>query len=135
MKPISIDLRKRVIESYEEGLSFGQIGLRYKMPKSTIQQLIEHFRLTGSLEPKPPNSGRKPAFSGEALRRLEEDVLAHPDATLAELRQRSKINVSLVAIHNTLRRVLGFTRKKSLYMRASNSVQTSKSFGNDGRSG
>jgi transposase len=124
MKPISIDLRKRVIESYEEGLSFGQIGLRYKMPKATVQRLIEHFRGTGLLESKPPNSGRKPAFSGDALRRLEEDVLAHPDATLAELRRRSKIKVSLVAIHNTLRRVLGFTRKKSLYMRVSNNAQT-----------
>lgn len=135
MKPISIDLRKRVIESYEEGLSFGQIGLRYKMPKSTVQQLIEHFRATGTVEPKPPNSGRKPAFSGEALRKLEEDVLAHPDATLAELRQRSKVKVSLVAIHNTLRRALGFTRKKSLYTRVSDSARMSKSFGNDGRSG
>lgn len=121
MKPISIDLRKRVIESYEEGLSFGQIGLRYKLPKPTVQVLIEHFRATGALESKPANSGRKPAFSGKALRRLEEDVLAHPDATLAELRRRSKIKVSLVAIHNTLRSVLGFTRKKSRYMRVSSS--------------
>jgi transposase len=105
------------------------------MPKSTVQQLIEHFRLTGSLEPKPPNSGRKPAFSGEALRLLEEDVLANPDATLAELRRRSKVNVSLVAIHNTLRRVLCFTRKKSLYMRASKNGRMSKSFESDGRNG
>lgn len=124
MKPISMDLRKRVIASYEEGLSFGQIGERYKMPKATVQRLIEHFRATGKVEPKPPNSGRKPAFSGEALRRLEEYVLAHPDATLAELRHRSKLKVSLVAIHNTLRRALGFTRKKSLYTRVNNTAQT-----------
>lgn len=91
------------------------------MPKATVQRLIEHFRATGTLEPKPQNSGRKPAFSGKALRKLEAYVLANPDATLAELRRHSKIKVSLVAIHNTLRRALGFTRKKSLYVRASNS--------------
>lgn len=124
MRLISIDLRKRVIESYEEGLSFGNIGKRYKMPKATVQRLIEHYRATGKVEPKPPNSGRRPAFSGEALRRLEADVIAHPDATLEELRQRSRIKVSLVAIHNTLRRTLGFTRKKSRYMRVSNTART-----------
>lgn len=135
MKPISIDLRKRVIESYEEGLSFGKIGQRYKMPKGTVQRLIEHYRATGKAEPKPPNSGRKPAFSGGSLRRLEADVLAHPDSTLAELRQRSRKKVSLVAIHNTLRKVLGFTRKKSRYMRVSNSAPTSGSAGKSGMGG
>ncbi len=124
MKLISIDLRKRVIETYHEGLSFGKIGERFKLHKGTVQRLIEHYRATGSIEPKPPNSGRKPAFSGEALRRLEADVLAHPDATLAELRSRSGIKVSLVAIHNTLRKVLGFTRKKSLYVRTSKTART-----------
>ncbi len=124
MKPISIDLRKRVIETYQEGLSYGKIGERYKLPRATVQRLVEHYRATGTVEPNPPNSGRKPAFSGEALRRLEADVLAHPDATLAELRQRSGMKVSLVAIHNTLRKVLGFTRKKSRYMRANKTART-----------
>ena len=124
MRTISIDLRKRVIESYRERLSFGKIAERYKMPKGTVQRLIEHYRATGKIEPKPPNCGRKPAFSGEALRRLEADVLAHPDATLAELRLRSGIKVSLVALHNTLRKKLGFTRKKNRYTRASDTART-----------
>ncbi len=124
MKTISIDLRKRVIETYHEGLSFGKIGERFKLARSTVQHLIEHYRITGAIEPKPPNSGRKPAFSGEALHRLEADVLAHPDATLAELRRRSGIKVSLVALHNTLRKALGFTRKKSRYMRANKTART-----------
>lgn len=119
MKPISIDLRRRVIESRKEGESLGQIAARYKLPKATVQHLVEHYHATGSLEPKPPDCGRKPAFSGDALSKLEADVLANPDATLAELRDRRGLKVSLVAVHNTLRNALGFTRKKSLYTRAS----------------
>jgi transposase len=78
MRPVSIDLRERVIGSYKEGVSFGRIAERYRLPKGTVQRLIEHYRLTGRVEPKPPNSGREPAFSGEDLRRLEADVLANP---------------------------------------------------------
>jgi hypothetical protein len=45
------------------------------------------------------------------LKRLEQDVLDHPDATLGQLRDRSGLAVSLVTVHNTLRR-MGFTLKK-----------------------
>lgn len=124
MRPISNDLRERVISAYERGdQSMGQIGQRFDMPKGTVQNIIEHYRDTGSVEPKPRNAGRKPAIYGDALAQLEQDVLAHPDTTLAELRDRNKLKVSLVAIHNTLKK-LGFTRKKSLYVRLSNEEKT-----------
>ena len=57
------------------------------------------------------------------MRRLEHDVERHPDATLEELRERSGVKASLVAFHKRLRQ-LGFTRKKSLYVRASNVAKT-----------
>jgi transposase len=119
MKPISIDLRERVIAAYErEGQSMGQIAQRFAMPKGTVQNIIEHYRATGGVTPKPQNPGRKPAFAGETLARLEADVDRHPDATLEELCERSGLCVSLVTVHNTLKK-LGFTRKKSLYVRTS----------------
>jgi len=124
MRPTSIDLRKRVVAArLVDGQSMGQIAERFKIPKGTVQNILERYRDSGKIEPKPHNAGRKPAFAGEALRQLERDVLRHPDATLAELRDRSGMSVSLVAVHHTLRR-LGFTRKKSLYMRASSAART-----------
>ena len=63
------------------------------------------------MEPKPQNTGRKPAFSKKALQRLEQDVLAHPDATLHELRERSRVKVSIVSFQKALRK-LSFTQKK-----------------------
>ena len=121
MRPISIDLRKRVVAArVEDGQSMGQIAERFRMPKGTVQNILERYKESGTVTPKPQNAGRKPAFSGEALARLEQDVLLHPDATLAELRARSGINVSVVSVHNTLKR-LGFTLKKSLYVRVNSS--------------
>ena len=124
MKPISVDLRKRIVAArLEEGQSMGLIAERFRIPKSTVQNILRRYAQAGTVEPKAHGGGRQPTFSPEALRCLERDVEHHPDATLEELRERSGIKVSLVAFHKRLRQ-LGFTRKKSLYARASNSVQT-----------
>jgi transposase len=86
MRPTSLDLRQRIIDArLAEGLSLGQLAQRFRRP---------------------------PAFACAALKRLERDVLAHPDATLAELLARSGVKASRATVHHTLRR-LGFTRKKN----------------------
>lgn len=124
MRPTSIDLRKRVVAArVEDGQSMGAIANRFRIPKGTVQNILERFRDAGTVAPKPQNAGRKPAFSGKLLQRLQQDVERHPDATLAELRERSGVNVSLVCVHHTLKK-LGFTRKKSLYVRTSSVVRT-----------
>ncbi len=90
MKPTSIDLRKRIVAArQQDSQSMGQIAERFGIAKGTVQNIIERYRDAGTVNPKPPNAGRKPAFGGALLKRLEQDVLDHPDATLAELRDRS----------------------------------------------
>jgi transposase len=123
MRPTSVDLRMRVVAArHQDSQSMGQIAERFRMPKGTVQNILERYRDAGTVTPKPQNAGRKSAFSPKALQRLEQDVLLHPDATLAELRERNRLPVSLVAVHRALRK-LGFTRKKSLYVRVNNSAR------------
>ena len=117
MKPTSIDLRKRIVAARtEDGQSMGEIARRFKIPKGTVQNILERWRDGGTVEPLLRLAGRKPAFSPEERRHLAQQVEARPDATLAELRDGSGKAVSLVCIHRTLRQ-LGFTRKKNLYVR------------------
>ena len=123
MRPISVDLRKRIVAArFEDGQSMGLIAERFRIPKGTVQNILRRYAQTGTVEPKAHGGGRRPTFSPEALRRLEWDVEHHPDATLEELRERSGLRVSLVAFHKRLRQ-LGFTRKKSLYVRESSCVR------------
>jgi transposase len=122
MKPTSTDLRQRIVAvRVADGLSMGQIAQRFKIPKGTVQNILERYRDAGAIEPNPQNAGRKPAFSGPTLERLERDVLQHPDSTLAELLARSGVQASSVAVHHALKR-LGFTRKKRRYTRTNNAV-------------
>ena len=123
MKPTPVVLRERVVAArISDGQSMGQIAERFKLPKGTVQNILERYRDSGSVAPKPQNAGRKPAFSPKALRRLEQDVLHHPDATLAELGERSDVNVSVVSIHNMLKK-LGFTRKKNRYVQSGSAAR------------
>jgi transposase len=112
MKPTSIDLRKRIVAArLKDCQSMGRIAERFGIAKGTVQNIIERHRDAGTMAPKPTNAGRQAAFRGALLKRLERDVLDHPDATLAELRDRSGLAVSRVTVHHTLRR-MGFTLKK-----------------------
>lgn len=106
----------------EDGQSMGMIAQRFKIPKGTVQNILERFRDAKTLDPQPRNAGRKPAFSGRELTRLARDVDRHPDVTLAELREHMGMGVSLVCIHRTLKK-LGFTRKRSLYVRTNSAGQ------------
>jgi transposase len=124
MRPTSSDLRKRVVAArIQDGQSMGEIAERFKIPKGTVQNILERYRDARTVEPKPQNAGRKPGVTDKALRDLERDLERHPDSTLEELRERNHLEVSLVTVHNTLRK-LGFTRKKSLYVRTSSADRT-----------
>jgi transposase len=124
MRPTSNDLRKRIVAARtEDGESMGGIARRFKIPKGTVQNILERWRDDGAIEPRPRLAGRKPAFSIAERQRLVRQVEANPAATLAELRDRSGKAVSLVCLHRTLRQ-LGFTRKKNLYVRTNSSAPT-----------
>jgi len=122
MKPTPVALRKRIVAARtEDGQSMGEIAKRFKIPKGTVQRILERYRDSGTVEPKPRNPGRKSAFSQEDLEELKQDILMHPDATLEELRARSRVKVSIVSFHKTIRK-LGFTLKKNRYTLSSNAV-------------
>ena len=113
MKATSLDLRKRVLAArIEDGQSMGEIAERFRMPKGTVQNILERYRDAGTLEPRPQNAGRKRGLSGDQLRALEAEVERCPDSTLGQLQETLHLPVSVVTVHNSLKR-LGFTLKKS----------------------
>jgi transposase len=117
MKAYSMDLRKRVLAVYDRGQhTLKQIAERFQVTTRWIQQLRQRRELEGTIAPYPQNQGRKPAFRGKQLEELNELVRHHPDATLEEIREHfsGKVTCSLVAIHQTLKR-LGWRYKKKRY--------------------
>jgi len=118
-----MDLRDRVVAACDAGeWTREEIAEEFGVSTSWIRRLLQWHRETGDYGPRKTKRGRKPAFSPEALKHLDQLAEAQPDATLQELRDRSGVFCSLVTVFNTLRR-LGYRRKKRRFGLLSKTVQ------------
>src|SRR5260370_791372 len=103
MRALSIDLRQRIIAAVEAGEhSLQELADLFLVNLSTIVRLLQRYRSTGSVQPKPHAGGRPAKLDTRAVARLLELVKKQPDATLAELRDRLGIPCSVVAIFRAL---------------------------------
>ena len=126
MKPLSIDLRNRIVRAYETSDSTKQqIADRFAVSVAVVKKLISQWKKLGTIEPQYQTVGRKPAFNEEQLRELDELIQQRCDMTLAEIQEhfKDKVQCSTVTIHSTLKR-LGWGYKKNHYMPLSKTEKT-----------
>jgi transposase len=119
MKPYSNELRQKVIDAYynAEG-SLRKLAARFSVSLNFVWLLLERFRQTGCVDPKPHGGGQPPKIQGEDLDTLQRLVERHNNATLPERRdlfvRHTGVRVSASAISRALKR-LHITRKKIDY--------------------
>lgn len=108
---LSLDLRERILKAVEDGESRRGIARRFSVSKTTVQNLVNAYRATQSLEPGKP-TGRKPRISPEHKQAIAQLVLDKPDILRRDIRRGLNLNCSEQRISAILLQ-LGFTRKKS----------------------
>lgn len=100
---LSVDLRKRIIEAYEnkEG-SIRTLAKRFKTASSTIWELLKRYKIEKQLKPTSP-PGRTPKIGKKEIEIIRKLVQKRDDATLAELCKQfkgvSKIEISPSSMH------------------------------------
>ncbi len=119
MKPHSNDLRQRVIDAYHNGEgSLRRMAARFSVSLNFVWLLLERWRETGRVDPKPHGGGQPPKIDDDHLELLRGLVEKRNNATLAELRDAfvrdTGIAVSTGTISRALKR-LRITRKKISY--------------------
>ena len=113
MKAYSMDLRERVVRSCDEKIGTRkEIAELFGVSTAWIRRLLWRRREYGSIAPKPHGGGMPAKYAGRRLESLRKLVEQQPDATLKELRDRSGVAASLMAVQRALVR-LGYRRKKS----------------------
>jgi transposase len=112
MKTISLDLRQRIIASYdqEEGTR-EDIAERYRVSLGLVAKLLHQRRRTGDIAARHHHSGRKPKLLGTHRRQLRALLAQKPDLTLRELQVALGVDCTLQAIHYVLED-MGLTYKK-----------------------
>jgi len=112
MRAYSMDVRQRIVAAVAASEhSLRALAEIFSVSLSTIVRLLQRFRTTGSVQPKPHGGGRRPKLDAQTTARLLEAVRQQPDSTLAELRDRLSVDCSIVAIFRVLKQK-GITRKK-----------------------
>jgi transposase len=132
MQAYSLDLRERVVRAVDRSDSTQkQIAERFGVSTAWIKKLLKQRRETDSIAALPHGGGRKSKYEGKKLERLGQELRDQPDATLEELRNRTRKDASLMAVFRALKR-LGSRRKKSRFVPPSKTGPMSPRSGESG---
>lgn len=107
----SMDLRKRVMQDSDAGLTSKGLAERYHVSRAWVDALKQRRRETGSIAPHKQAKFRRRVLDGQEDR-LRALVTARPDATLAELRDALRTSAALATIWRELNQ-LDLTIKKN----------------------
>ena len=109
MRPLSNDLRERVVAAVDGGESCRSVAARFGVATSTVVKWSQRYRSTGSVAPGKVGGHRKPVLNAHRAficKRIEQV----PHLTLHKLKDELAIR-GVVVSHNT---VWTFLRREGL---------------------
>ncbi len=114
MRAYSEDLRYRVVQASNDGLSQPEVARRFRVGLRTVERYLRQWRVTGGLTSRT-SLGATPAILPGQYPALVAQLEALPDATLAMHCDRwettTGVRVSVSTMCRAQQRV-GWTRKK-----------------------
>ena len=114
MTPYSRDLRQRIVDTALRGDgTTGRIAERFPVSVSFVTRLLQLYRGTGSVEPRPHGGGNPAVLTPQDLQRLCGLIRERPDATLEECRAHLGASCSTMTISRALSK-LGLPREKKV---------------------
>lgn len=124
MKTLSLDLRERILASYDAGKGTRkEIADRYDVSLGMVKKLLSRRNQTGEFCSWYTHCGRKPYFTEELRMQIRALVRSHKDITLEEIRETLNLACTLPAIHYVLQD-LNLTFKKKRCTPASKNAKT-----------
>jgi len=115
MRPLSEDLRERIITARASGEGTGEVCQRFRVSRKSVERFWKQHQLTGHCRPKQIGGYRRSRLRAheQTLRRW---IAQQADLTLAELQQRCGerlgITIGITALWHRLNR-LGLSYKKN----------------------
>ena len=119
---LSVDIRERIIKSYEENTNISELSRIFGIPRTTIGSVIKKFNQTGSVENRS-GRGRKKLFTVRDSTELSRVVKQNRRRSLADITTKFNENKEHTFCKKTVERKihdLGYKRrvaKKSVTVR------------------
>ena len=111
MRAYSMDLRERALLDSDAGMKAADVAAKYRVSGSWVQLLKQRRRDTGEVAPRVQRHGRRCMLEPH-LHTLAALIAAHPDRTLAELKDALATPASVPTVWRAVR-ALGLTVKKN----------------------
>ena len=115
MKPLSEDLRRRIVAARTNGEGPGEVCQRFGVSRSSVERFWNQHRRRGHCRPKQIGGYRRSRLRKHE-RTLRRWITAQADLTLAELQQRCRarldVQIGITALWHRLDR-LGLSYKKN----------------------
>jgi transposase len=115
MRPLSEDLRRRIVEARQAGAGSVEVSERFRVSRQTVARLFGQFERTGGLAPKQIGGYRRSRLAPHS-RTIDRWISRKADISLVELRERCLTELGLTigvnALWHQLRR-MGLSSKKN----------------------
>ncbi len=80
MKPYSLDLREKIVESVKKGVPKSETARRFGVDRATVKRYCKQLDERGTLQPRKA-PGKRPKMDEKAKKLLLEDLEERPWAT------------------------------------------------------
>ena len=115
MRPLSEDLRRRIVAAREDGAGTGEVCQRFSVSRSSVERFWNQHRSSGHLRPKQIGGYRRSRLQPHE-RTLKRWIGEQADLTLAEMKERCweqlGVRIGINALWHRLDR-LGLSYKKN----------------------
>ena len=115
MRPLSEDLRRRIIEARQAGAGSVEVSERFRVSRRTVARLYGLFEASGDVRPKQVGGHRRSRLAPHG-RTIDRWISRKADISLVELRERCQtelgITIGVNALWHQLRR-MGLSSKKN----------------------
>lgn len=122
MKAYSLDLREKIVETYQAGgVTQRELAARFRVSLNFIVTLLRRWRVAQTFAPKPRGAVMKPLLTPEIMEFLSKQIDARCDLTLRELVEIVEREYKVSVSPKTMSRMLvreGLGLKKNASMRA-----------------
>jgi transposase len=125
--PLPNKTREAIVAHKINGKKEAEIAKWLCISKSSVTKTWALFKQRNSVDPKPHNKGRKPAFGQDVMDKIIAKIKEQPDVTLEELVEGFNLNISISALCRKLQK-LNLNFKKRHYSPKNSSEKMCKYF-------
>ena len=111
MSVYGMSLRLKIVSALNKGETVASVTRRFDVDQKTVRS-YRRRHAAGRLEPDHGGVRGHTKLTDDDLQLMCEQVAAHPDITLAELRDQLSVPVALSTVHRALKS-MGLSFKKS----------------------